>query len=223
MHGTDRKALQPVPANLTADVRSFLQKYQPLSNIAGDHIGPRNNARFSAVGHCFIDFPCFSVEQGAAATIGTQEEITQDEVSTLLDQLTSSPEVEFKILSKDPIASGLKLTARHAVLEVVAPPSKISADTLAGMVFDMFKMQQDNPTTNSIRAVQAQADGQPRRYMALCLYPDGANSTQAHDFCLGNKPDGTPAFSAQRESKRDLIDDGLGLLCGFLPIPGICS
>lgn len=77
VRGPDRNALQPAPTNLSSDLRSFLEKYQPLADIASNQIGHKDEAHFSAVGHCFAEFPCFSVERGAAATIGDKEEITQ--------------------------------------------------------------------------------------------------------------------------------------------------
>jgi hypothetical protein len=56
----------------------------------------------------------------------------------------------------------------------------------------MYKMQHDNPATNSIHAVQAKSDGQERPFVALCLYPEGADAMQAYNFCLSNNLDSSP-------------------------------
>lgn len=139
-----------------------------------------------------------------------------------MDNLTSSSTVTLERAHGDNSRSGLKVTANQATLEVIAVPGTISANFLAGMVFDMFKMQHDDPATNSIRAVQAKTDGEERPFMALCLYPEGADPTQVHNFCLGNHLDGSPAFLAQRMAKRLSIEGGLGFLCGMIEIPLIC-
>lgn len=223
VHGADRAALPAAPANLSSDLRSFLEKYQPLSNAASSQIGPKDEARFSAVGHCFAEFPCFSVERGAAATIGDKQEVTQVQVSAILDNLTSSSTVTFGPAQGGNSRSGLKITANEATLEVIAVPSTMSANFLAGMVFDMFKMQHDDPATNSIRAVQAKTDGKDRPFVALCLYPANADATQVHNFCLGNHLDGTPIVPAQRMAKRFSLEGGFGFLCGIVDLPLLCE
>ena len=221
VHGPNTSALQPAPANLPSSLLSFLEKYQPLANAARTEIGPTDEAVFTSAGHCFADFPCFSVERGAIASIGKQEEVTQEQVSALLDSLVSSPTVVFKPNAPS-MLSGLKLTAKQATLEVIAAQGTVPSRFLAGMVFDMYKMQHDNPATNSIRAVQAKTDGQERPFVALCLYPEGANATQAHNFCLGNKLDGSPMPATQSKAKRFLIKHGLSLLCGLILVPLLC-
>ena len=108
-------------------------------------------------GYCFANFPCFSVKRRAIASISKQEEVTQEQVLALLDSLVSSPTVVFKPNALS-MLSGLKLTAKQATLEVIAAQGTVPSRFLAGMVFDMYKMQHDNPATNSIRAVQAKTD-----------------------------------------------------------------
>jgi hypothetical protein len=226
VRGPDRNALKPAPADLPNDLRGFLEKYQPLSNVASEKIGPKSEALFSSVGHCFAEFPCFSVERAAAATIGDKEEVTEDQVSAILDKLlASSPTVTFEPSHEVNSLSGLKLTANQATLEVIAFPGTMAADFLAGMVFDMFKMQHDNPETNSIRAVQAKTDGKERPFVALCLYPEGADPTQTHNFCLGNNLDGSPALPAQHTKRflGDLLNTLRNTGCGLISIPIICD
>lgn len=155
------------------------------------------------------------------ATIGSQEEVSQEQVSAILDHLTSSPTVSFEPDSST-MLSGLKLTANQATLQVIAAQGSVSSSFLAGMVFDMYKMQHDNPTTNSIRAVQAKADDQERPFVALCLYPEGADATQAHNFCLGKELDGSSTPITQSKAKRFSVEHGLSFLCGLIKIPILC-
>lgn len=224
VQGPDLGALKPAPADLPSELRSFLEKYQPLSKVASDEVGPKNEARFSSVGHCFSEFPCFSVERAAAATIGDKEEVTVEQVSAILDQLTanSSSTVNFGQSQGPNSMSGLKMSASQATLEVVAYPGTMPVRFLAGMVFDMYKMQHDDPATNSIRAVQAKTDGKKRPFVALCLYPEGADQAQAHNFCLGNNLDGSPAIPHDRMAKR-FFDDILDFGCGLIDIPILCD
>jgi hypothetical protein len=155
------------------------------------------------------------------ASIGTQEEVTQEQVSAILDRLMSAPTATYAPTSSNPL-SGLKITAQQATLEVIASQGTVPSQFLAGMVFDMYKMQHDDPATNSIRAVQAKSDGQERPFVALCLYPEGADATQAHNFCLGNNLDGSPMAHVQAKEKRLSIEHGLSFLCGIVPIPLLC-
>lgn len=221
VHGPNIGALQPTPSNLSSSLRLFLDKYQPVANAASARIGAKDEALFTSAGHCFAEFPCFSVERGAMATIGSQEEVTQEQVSAILDRLTSSPTVSFEP-DASTMLSGLKLTANQATLQVIAAQGTVPSSFLAGMVFDMYKMQHDNPTTNSIRAIQAKSDGEERPFVALCLYPEGADATQARNFCLGKELDGSPTPLTQSKTKRFSIEHGLSFLCGLIQIPIIC-
>jgi hypothetical protein len=155
------------------------------------------------------------------ASIGDKEEVSQEQVSAILDRLTTTPTVTFEH-DATTMLSGLKLTLNQATLEVIALQGTMPTNFLAGMVFDMYKMQHDDPTTNSIRAVQAATDGQERPFVALCLYPEGANATEARNFCLGNELDGERTPFSQDKSKRFSIEHGLNFLCGLVKIPIIC-
>jgi hypothetical protein len=155
------------------------------------------------------------------ASIGTQEEVTQEQVSAILDRLVSAPTATYAPTSSN-MLSGLKVTANQATLEVIASQGTVPSNFLAGMVFDMYKMQHDNPATNAIRAVQAKTDGQERPFVALCLYPEGVDATQAHNFCLGNTLDGSPMPQMQANTKRFSLEHGISFLCGLIPIPLLC-
>lgn len=222
VHGPDVGALRPAPSDLPSNQRSFLEKYQPLADLTSSQIGEKNQAVFTSSGHCFAEFPCFSVERGAMATIGDQEEVSQQQVSAILDRLTSSDTISFEYGYTNSVLSGLKLTAENATLEVVAAHGTMPARFLAGMVFDMYKMQHDDPSTNSIRAVQAKADNAPRPFVALCLYPEEADATQAHNFCIGNELDGTPTNQTEHIEKRFSLEGGFNFLCGLIQIPILC-
>jgi hypothetical protein len=222
VHGPNITALRPAPSDLSSSLRSFLEKYQPLANSASEQIGAKNQAVFTSAGHCFAEFPCFSVERGAMATIGDQEEVTQEQLSAILDRLVLSPTVTFEHDASTPL-SGLKLTVNHATLEVVAAHGSVPSTFLAGMVFDMYKMQHDDPATNSIRAVQAQTDGVERPFVALCVYPEGADPTQAHDFCLGSDLVGGTMAATQAKEKRFSFERLLGGVCSILDFPLVCD
>lgn len=220
VHGPNVAALRPAPSDLSSSLRSFLQKYQPLANMASEKIGAKNQAIFTSAGHCFAEFPCFSVERGAMATIGDQEEVTQEQLSAILDHLVLSPTITFEHNSSTSL-SGLKLTINHATLEVIAAHGSVPSSFLAGMVFDMYKMQHEDPATNSIRAVQAQTDGEERPFVALCVYPEGADAAQAHNFCLGSDLE-TSTATAQTMEKRFSLEGLFGGICSFFQVPLLC-
>lgn len=223
--GADKNAFPPVPSNLDGSAKAFLERYQPLSDKALYKVQPVNEVSFSAAGFCFSDFPCLSVSNAAVATIGDKEEIKREQISAILDQLTSSSQATFGNVPGNAF-SGLKITNQGAVLDVIALPGSIESKVLAGMVFDMFKLQSDNVATNSIRATQAKTDGKDRSLLALCLYPEGADSQQAYNFCVGNELDGSstpnsePLPGQPSNSKRGLgITD---LICSFVDLPLLC-
>lgn len=222
VHGPSTVALHPAPADLPGDLKSFLDKYQPFANNASFQIGTKDQDMFTSAGHCFAEYPCFSVERGAMVSIGNREEITQKQVSAVLDKLLSSPIATFDHTRPQSPLSGLKLTVDQATLEVVALPGTISSTFLAGMVFDMYKMQHDDPTTNAIRAVQAKTDNQERPFVALCLYPQDADATQAYNFCIGNELNGSPTAISQPITKRFSLEGGFSFLCGLIKIPILC-
>src|SRR3954467_14501096 len=222
--GADRAALVPAPTNLPADQKAFLDKYQPLSEKAFVAVSPVQKGAFSNTGSCFAEYPCFSVERGSVATLGDKEEVTREQVSAILDHLTASPTALIDQSNPDTLFSSLKVTKNHATLQVIAAPGVVPSDTLAGMVFDMFKLQSEDPATNAIRAVKARTDGQEVPFFALCLYPEGADKTQeAYNFCIGNQLDGKPISSSPSPAKRALERRRLNFLCSFIQIPLICK
>jgi hypothetical protein len=223
--GADWASLVHAPSNLPASQKAFLDKYQPLSEKALSAISPVDNGAFSKAGSCFAEYPCFSVERGAVATIGDKQEVTRDQVSAILDHLTSSPTAVIDQSNSDTMFSSLKVTKNQATLQVIAAPGTIQSDILAGMVFDMFKLQSEDPATNAIRAVKAKTDGKERPFFALCLYPEGADKTQeAYNFCIGNQLDGTPTLAPPKRSqdKRFSFEGGVSMLCSFIKIPLLC-
>jgi hypothetical protein len=221
VHGPNTGALHSAPANLSSSTRSFLQKYQPLANATSANIGAKSKAMFTSAGHCFAKFPCFSVERGAIASIGTQEEVTQEQVSAILDRLMSAPTATYAPTFAN-MVSRLKVTANQATLKVITSQGTVPSNVLAGMVFNMYKMQHDDLATNAIRAVQAKLDGQERPFVALCLYPKGVDATQAHNFCLGNGLDGSSMPHTRALAKRFSFEHGIQFLCGIIPVPILC-
>lgn len=90
------------------------------------------------------------------------------------------------------------------------------------MVFDMYKMQRDDPATNAIRAIQAKTDSQERLFVALCLYSEEVDAIQALNFCLRNRLDSSPMPYTLAIAKRFLIEHGLSFLCGIISVPLLC-
>lgn len=210
--GTDKGSFRPTPSNLDAAEKAFLEKYQPLSDAALKAIKPGNDVSFSGAGFCYSDFPCLSVTKAAAASIGNKEEIEHDQASALLDQLTASPEVTFGQVENS-VFKGLRVTHQGAVLDIIAAPGTIKSDVLGGMVFDMYKLQSDDVTTNSIRATPAKIDNSPGSPVALCLYPEGAEANEAYNFCVGKDLNGAPV------TKRGISD----FLCSIVDVPLVCD
>jgi len=197
--------------------RAFLEKYQPLSDAASKAIGPVDGTTPSGSGFCSNDFPCATVTKTTATNLGEKEEIERDTASALLDQLTASPEVTLgKVQGSD--LNGLKLTHEGAVLDIIGVPGTFKSEVLAGMVFDMYKFQSDDVTTNSIRATPAKSDRATGSPMALCLYPEGADAEEAHQFCIGKDMEGNPTVPPTM-NKRQISD----LLCGIIDIPIVCD
>lgn len=227
VQGPNANALAKTPSNLASTTKSFLDTYQPRSSVASDFIGPKNGAHFSSAGYCFAEYPCFSVNQGAMASIGTKAEVTAEQMSALLDSVLTQDHVTFDHSTMTSMLSGFKTTKNGATLEIVAPAGTMSSSVVAGMAFDMFKLQSNNAQTNSIRAVQTPSDGHPAPIMALCVYPDqGSDTTHLtaiQNFCVGKELDGSVAPASQRMTKRDFsIGALLGDVCSVIDLPILC-
>lgn len=224
VRGEDRSTLT-TPTGIDPAQEAFLEKYQPLSEAALSSIRPVSQATFSKTGSCFSDYPCFTVERAAVATIGDEEEVNRDQVSAILDSLNSTASV---MVEQDDNPATLypsyTKTIQGATLQVIAPPGELSTHLLSGLVFDLFKLQSDNPLTNSIRAVQAKTDGKERPFVALCLHPEGADALQAYNFCIGNELDGKPSprVPTSNVNKRLSFEGGLNFFCGLIKIPILC-
>jgi hypothetical protein len=116
-----------------------------------------------------------SVHKAAVATIGDKEEVEREQVSAILDQVTSSLTVTFDKVNGNHF-SDLKISSKGAVLDVIAVPGNMDSKVLGSMVLDMFKLQADDIATNAICATQAKTDGSDAPLVALYLYPKGADS-----------------------------------------------
>ena len=220
--GADTDAFPAAPSDLEQGQRDFLSKYQALSEAAFQAVAPVRDNSFSAAGFCYSDFPCLSVNKAAVATIGDKQEVEKEQVAAILDQLTSTDTVTFDHVNGSPF-SGLKITKNGAVLDVIAQPGTMESEALGGMAFDMFKLQSDDISTNSIRATQAKTDGQERPLLALCLYPEGADATQTYNFCIGKGLDGKAPDRSSSKRTLSRREGGLSdLLCSFIDIPLIC-
>ncbi|KAF2651335.1 hypothetical protein K491DRAFT_682226 [Lophiostoma macrostomum CBS 122681] len=228
IHGADKGALPHVPATLPSDMKAFLDKYQPYSNKAMGVIGSVNNDHFSKSGHCWQEYPCFSVERPAVTTIGNKEEVKKDQVSAILDSISGSPTVEIsQTNSGNPYNSFVK-TQNGATLQVIAPKGTVDSNLLTGMVFDMFKLQSDDASTNAVRAIQAQTDGKARPFLAICLYPEGADKVSAFNFCIGDEQNGSPtpldpSQNSKRFSLEETADGLMGFGCSLIHLPIVCA
>jgi hypothetical protein len=228
IHGADKGALPQVPGNLPSDMKAFLDKYQSYSDKAMGIIGSVNNDLFAKSGHCYSEYPCFSVERPAVTTIGTKEEVKKDQVAAILDAITGSPNVEISQTNPGIPYNSFVKTINGATLQVIAPKGTVDSNLLTGMVFDMFKLQADDASTNAIRAIQAQTDGQGRPFLAMCLYPEGADQAASFNFCIGNEQDGSPTpLNPSQNTKRFSIEESVGDIWGFgcslIDIPILCA
>lgn len=226
VQGPNTQSLAHAPSNLTSGTRAFLDAYQPYSTVADAFTGSKKGDRFSSTGHCYSEYPCFSVNHGAVASVGSQPEVSADQMSALLDSVLAMQYVTFDHSHPDMALSGFKTSQQGATLEVIAPNGILPSSILAGMAFDMFKLQSNNARMNAIRAVQAPSDGQPQPTMALYVYPDLGSSTAdikaVQNFCVGKELDGTITPANPQLSKRFSIDGLLGGFCAFIDVPLIC-
>jgi hypothetical protein len=205
--GADKTAFPPVPAQLDGAQRAFLEKYQPLSDAALTKVAPVSHTSFSAAGFCFSEFPCLSVAHVAVATVGDKEEVEREQVAAILDRLTASPNTTFGAVPGK-LFTGLRVAEKGAILDVIAAPGTMESNVLGGLVFDMFKLQSDDVSTNAIRAAPAPTDGHAADPLALCLYPEGADAQRAFNFCTGKELDGSAGPSGKPgRAKRGLISD----------------
>jgi hypothetical protein len=221
VHGPNTSALPHVPSNLPAQEKAFLDKYQPASDAASKFIGQKSRDRFASAGYCFSEYPCFSVENAAAVSIDNVPFITQTQASQMMDHILAQPRIHFEGPTANHSFTGLKLTVGNVVLDVISPPGIVPSKVMAGFVFDMYKMQSGDPSTNSIRALQAASDTAPYANVAFCLYPAGINETAALNFCVGKELDGTLKKAAQN-AKRFSLDGLFNDFCNFLDIPVLC-
>jgi len=183
---------------------------------------------FCSDGLCYQESPCFSVDRVSVAnipsTIGQAvAPLTIPQFTTLLDSILANPNTTFDDSNHDTVFSGLKTIVGGAALEVIAPKSTIDSAFLAGLIFDTYKASA-NSGGNAVRAVQAQQDGGPAPSIAICLYPQAADSTSSQNFCFGKELDGSsPSVVTKRalDARFSLVGI-LGGFCAFLDIPLLC-
>jgi hypothetical protein len=211
--------LVPTPSNLDATTKAFLDKYQPLSDAASTFIGPTKNDLFDSAGFCYVDYPCFSVEEAAVATVDSTPAITQTQMAGLLDNITANSTVTFGQSATDEI-SGMQISSNGAVLEIISAPAMWPSDAMAGVAFDLFKLQGGDSSSNAIRAFLAATDGAPNPMIALCLYPEAANRAAVSDFCLGMDLVGG---SSGAKVKRFSFAGVLGNFCSNHNVPLLCT
>ncbi|KAF2001564.1 hypothetical protein P154DRAFT_619239 [Amniculicola lignicola CBS 123094] len=229
--------------NATAAETEFLNKYQPLSDAAAKAVAPVTQVKFASTGSCSREYPCWSVERGGLASIGDKQEISRNQIAAILDELTKKDKCAFDKTAPELAFSGLRISIDGAVLQVFSPPAELEAEILAGMVFDMYKLQCNDVTTNSIRAVAAKTDDKERPALAMCVYPEGADPVVTGNFCRGLQLDGQhmpddkemepmPMTPVEQEEELttqivergfDSIQGILNIGCGFFDIPILCS
>jgi hypothetical protein len=220
--GPNTSALPQAPADISAAQKGFLDKYQPASNAASEFIGQKNSDKFTSAGYCYAQYPCFSVQNGAVVSIGTAPAITQDQVSALLDQILASPNVTFAEGKSANSLTGTSFSAGNTVLDIVSPPGMVPPNVVAGMAFDLYKMQAGGQSTNSVRGLQAASDNAPYANVALCLYPSGVDQNSASNFCSGKEPDGSVVSAGSKLAKRFSLDEILTAFCSHVDIPILC-
>lgn len=222
IQGLDKSGFPNAPSNLKAETKQFLEKYQKYSDKAVKSINPASGDKFASNGICYSEYPCFSVQKSAVGTIGNSEEVSQKQVSALLDQVLSSDTVTYDNENGPAPFTGQQWTAEGATLSVIAPGGTAPSDVVAGLVFDLFKLQTEDATTNSIRAVKALGDGEQRPTVALCLHPADADAQKAYNFCIGKQLDGSyMPTETDNNNKRD-VGDIADFICNLIDIPILC-
>jgi len=223
--GPASSELPQEPSNLTADIKSFLTKYQPYANTASDLIGPKQADKFSATGLCFAETPCFTVNGVSIASIPAASgqslpALSIAQISTILDSILATPNTTFDDSDHSTVFSGLKMVSNGAVLEVIAPKGAVPSSLVAGMVLDTYKASV-NSGTNAVRALEAQGNSAAPVSVALCLYPSNADATASQNFCVGKELDGSvvPSTLGKRFDKRFSL---FGDFCSIIDIPILC-
>jgi hypothetical protein len=214
--------LTAAPTTLPQAEKAFLDKYQPLSNDASAFIGSKNGDNFTSSGLCFSEYPCFSVDFASTVGIGSTAPISQVQMAGLLDAITAMPVVQFDQASTDSPLNGFKVTSNGVVFEVISSPGMVSSSVMAGVAFDLYKIQGDDSKSNSIRGLLAATDNAPNPFKALCLYPEAADAGMAGDFCAARDPFGASEKVAKL-AKRGLSVAGLlSGFCGLVDVPILC-
>jgi hypothetical protein len=219
--GPHTSALTSAPTSLPGAQKAFLDKYQPTSNAASDFIGQKERDHFTSAGLCYAEYPCFSIQNAAIAAVGTAPAISQDQMSGFLDYIMQMPTVTFQESPDDHAYTGLKLNQNGVVLDVISPPGMIAPSAMAGMVFDLYKIQAGEPSVNSIRGLQAASDLSPYANVALCLYPSTLEGADITNFCAGKELNGDP-MAKPGLTKRFSIEALFAGFCHTIDIPLLC-
>lgn len=220
-------ALAPVPSDVAADVHSFLDKYQPDAHEASLHATAAGLDGFPNEGLCTQSYPCFSVSRVGLVKFDSAPSFAIPQMDALLKAVLARDEITLDQASNpQTILSGTKLATADFTLEVIAPAGTISAARLAGTVFDLFKAQGLQATSNAVRGMGVGGGSDGKAPMALCVFPSGAEGKAASNFCYGKELDGTLSATSTDptpglERRFSILGIAAGL-CSLIDIPLIC-
>ena len=173
--------LPHAPSTLKPDEKAFLNEFQPLVN-------PLTTDKDIANGWCYEEYPCQSIVDPATAKLHSSNgialpAITLDEVTELLDLLLKTKTVDLEPSLFEGVTSNSLMTDKID-LTLYALNLNINSSTIAGAVFDLYKINADSTSINTIRGVQVE------NFFVLCLKPNGVDPIAAQDFCLRRELDG---------------------------------
>ncbi|KAI9702336.1 MAG: hypothetical protein M1836_000815 [Candelina mexicana] len=194
--GESKDKLNKAPSTLSSQTVDFLKRYQHYSDDASKVVPSYGKITFSSEGQCYAEYPCFSVNKAEKAAIKSSDgkpvpEITEGQMTKLLDAILAEKDTHFDDSNPDSPRGGLKHAEQDATLEIIAPKGKVPSNEAAGMVFDTYKLQAGDDSTNAVRAVIAQPENGPKAQIAFCLYPNGVDQNAAKNFCIGKELDGS--------------------------------
>lgn len=185
------------PAGQNPSVTHFLNTWQNLSDTATNVIQSVGSIvlDISFKGECSATFPCKSVGDVETATFGNSTQISQTQMTALLQQITGQSDLALNATKIASTVNRVRLNTDDIILEAFSTAKSIRTDVLAGMVFDMYKNQASaNGTavnTNAVRATVASipCKSTPNVPESICVYPSNADAKQARKFCRASVSD----------------------------------
>ena len=173
----------------------FLNRWQKLSNKVSDEIGAKSKNDFSSKGVCSKQFPCQTITNASTAKLDKDDKneakklkpVDIKKMDKFLTKLSKKKKVNLKHhIQKDLVYAGEVHYAGVVARLTEVNKKEMSGEHAAGLIFDAYKLIILEKKAKGVRAVVAQTDGQQKVMRAVCLFPKGAHTAQADNFCRGN-------------------------------------